>query len=115
MGPSVLEHNFDKRGLVRPFIHKGWFGHISDYPDPIAFAFLDGDFYDSIMDGLRALWPRLSPGAFLAVHDVYHPGLPGVLRALDDFRVGNDFTLEQTHADGIHYLRKGGQPVIHTP
>ena len=36
-------------------MHKGWFDQLSDreVPEQIAFAFLDGDFYSSIIDSLR--------------------------------------------------------------
>lgn len=81
MGAEVLINNFRTRGLQLPIIHKGWFGRVTDYPDLIAFAFLDGDFYDSIVDGLNAVWPRLSPGGVVAIHDYRHNGLPGVAKA----------------------------------
>lgn len=79
--------NFKASGLQVPFIHKGWFKDIdaSGIPDQIAFAFLDGDFYGSIIDSLRLVWPRLSAGGIIVVDDFKRETLPGVERALKDF------------------------------
>jgi O-methyltransferase len=54
-------------------------------PDSIAFAFLDGDFYDSILSSLRLVWPRMSKGGAVLVHDYKRETLPGVERAINDF------------------------------
>jgi O-methyltransferase len=45
---------FHKAHLKPPITHKAWFGDIAPerLPDTIAFAFLDGDFYESICDSL---------------------------------------------------------------
>lgn len=79
--------NFKKAHLPLPVIHKGWFRELtdSDIPERIAFAFLDGDFYDSITDSLKLVWPRLSPGAILIVDDYHNEALPGTQKALDSF------------------------------
>lgn len=84
---TVLLANFREAGLVAPEIHKGWFGDIPAdcYPERIAFAFLDGDFYDSIWDSLDIVYPRLSRGAVVVLHDYRSPMLPGVARASADF------------------------------
>ena len=57
---------FKQAGLPLPAVHKAWFCDLddNDVPPKIAFAFLDGDFYDSILDSLRLVWPR-SPRARL--------------------------------------------------
>jgi len=104
MGPEILLANFAKRGLTPPVIHKGWFGEITDYPGTIAFAFLDGDFYDSITDGLRMVWPRLASGAVVAVHDYGYDPLPGVERACNDFFGPLGITVQDDV--GIHYFTK---------
>jgi len=43
-------HEFKHASLKPPRVHKRWFSHLTpeDLPEPIAFAFLDGDFYQSI-------------------------------------------------------------------
>ena len=71
-------------GVKIPIIHKGWFNE-AEYPQKISFAFLDGDFYQSIMDSWQAVFPRLSPGAIVCVHDYGFPPLPGAQKATDEF------------------------------
>jgi O-methyltransferase len=46
---------FQRAGVRPPMVHKGWFKDLTnqDMPDLIAFAFLDGDFYESIYDSLN--------------------------------------------------------------
>lgn len=78
---------FRSSNLQPPRIHKGWFNKLAarDIPAPIAFAFLDGDFYESILTSLQLVWPRLSPGARILVDDYKRETLPGVERAIHDF------------------------------
>lgn len=84
---EFLIFNFKMLSLRLPKIHIGWFGEISDkeYPEKIAFAFFDGDFYSSIMDSFKKVYPKLSPLSRLAIHDYGHSELPWVERACDDF------------------------------
>jgi O-methyltransferase len=74
---------FQKAGLRTPVVHKGWFSELTeaDVPDRIAFAFLDGDFYESIRDSLRLVLPRLVPGATIIIDDYTREALPGVAKA----------------------------------
>lgn len=78
---------FKKAGLRVPRIRKGFFEELSDtdLPGAIAFAFLDGDLYQSIATSLKLVWPRLSEGAIVAVHDYNNPQLPGAARAVDEW------------------------------
>jgi O-methyltransferase len=78
---------FRSSNLALPIIHKGWFSDVpsSQVPEPIACAFLDGDFYESIMDSLRLVWPKMSSGGVILVDDYKRETLPGVERALHDF------------------------------
>ena len=52
-------------------IHEGFFGDIPDaeYPSPVAFAFFDGDLYSSIYQSFEKVWPKLSHGGVVVVHD----------------------------------------------
>ena len=79
--------NFKRAGLPVPAIHKVWFGDLTsaDMPQQIAFAFLDGDFYESIRDSLRAIEPHLSPGAVIVVDDYHTEALPGARVAVDEW------------------------------
>lgn len=82
---DVLLKNFSDADESPPVVHKGWFSEIDDYPAEIAMAFLDGDLYSSIMDGLVILYPRMASGGTICIHDYGYPPLPGVPRACDDF------------------------------
>jgi O-methyltransferase len=77
---------FQKAGLRPPVVHKAWFSNLTeaDMPNRIAFAFLDGDFYDSIGDSLHLVLPRLTPGATLIIDDYIREALPGVARAVEE-------------------------------
>jgi len=52
-------------------IHKGFFGSLADeeYPRPVAFAFFDGDLYSSIYQSFERVWPKVSDGGVVMVHD----------------------------------------------
>lgn len=98
-----LLHEFQKARLAPPIVHKGWFKDLTarDVPEHIAFAFLDGDFYDSIIDSLRLVWPRLSPGGILTLDDYQRDALPGVERAVRDFFQDKPHTVQVAHGIGI--------------
>lgn len=82
---QVLMHNFKKAGLPLPMVKKAWFSDLNagDMPEKICFAFLDGDYYDSILQSLRLVWPKLSPGATVIVDDYQNEALPGAARAVN--------------------------------
>lgn len=81
-----VKERFLRAGLPVPVIRKKWFADLTgeDVPERIAFAFLDGDFYESIRDSLKWVVPRMSEGGVLAVHDYTNPALPGVRKAVDE-------------------------------
>ena len=83
-----VKERFLRLGLPVPVIKKAWFKDLrpEDLPEKIAFAFLDGDFYESIRDSLKLVAPRMVPGGVLIVHDYSNPALPGVGRAVDEWR-----------------------------
>jgi O-methyltransferase len=82
-----LERHFTIAGLHQPVIHKGWFDELRphDIPPTIAFAVLDGDFYQSIKTSLQLVWPQLARHGVLVVDDYDNDKLPGVARAVDEF------------------------------
>ncbi len=86
-GKADLIRSFRQAGLPRPQIHKAWFGDLTpaDLPPAIAFAFLDGDYYQSILDSLRLIWPRLSPGSRVVIDDYASEALPGVAKAVNNW------------------------------
>lgn len=79
--------NFNQAGLKLPRIHTGWFNRLSatDMPPSICFAFLDGDFYDSIRDSLLVITPQLVDKAVIIVDDYQSESLPGAQRAVDEW------------------------------
>lgn len=81
-----LLHEFQKANLKPPIVHKGWFSDLTsaDIPEKIAFAFLDGDFYQSIKDSLRLVLPRLSRGGTIVVDDYAREALPGAAKAVHE-------------------------------
>lgn len=94
-----LFHEFYKAKLRPPVVHKAWFYELSpaDIPKHIAFAFLDGDFYSSILNSLQLITPALSPTAIVAIDDFGRESLPGVERAVRDFFNHNDFNVHVEH------------------
>lgn len=94
---------FHKAGLRPPTVHKGWFSDLTakDVPEQIAFAFLDGDFYDSILDSLRLVWPRLQPGGVVCIDDYQREALPGVAQAVRDFFQGSPPPIKVAHNIGV--------------
>jgi O-methyltransferase len=82
-----LLRQFQSAALQPPVVHKGWFNQltVSEIPERIAFAFLDGDFYDSIYSSLSLAWPRMQRGSTLLIDDYQRVALPGVTKALHEF------------------------------
>jgi O-methyltransferase len=95
---------FQKAGLKSPRVHKGWFGQLAekDVPDSIAFAFLDGDFYESIRDSLKLVLPRMQKGSTLVIDDYAREALPGAAKAVHELLPGHQ--LITAHNLGILHL-----------
>ena len=83
---QILISNFVENNLPPPIIHKDWFKNVPEdkLPEKISFAFLDGDFYDSIYDSLNKIFDRVSDGGYICFHDYQRPDLPGVRAAIED-------------------------------
>ena len=79
--------NFERYGLLDDQVRfvKGWFKDtLPGLADrEWALIRLDGDLYESTMDGLRNLYPRLQPGGFLIVDDY---GFDNCRAAVEDYR-----------------------------
>ena len=99
-----VQANFATYGLLDQQVRfvKGWFKDTLPALEAERFALirLDGDLYESTMDALQALYPRLSPGGFVviddyamrssrtAVHDyIDRTGEPVRLERIDDYSV----------------------------
>ena len=91
-----VKQRFLKSGLPVPVIKKGWFTDLTDVdlPMKIAFAFLDGDFYESIKDSLKLVGSKMADGGIIVVHDYTNVALPGVKKAVDEWRLGRKMNFE---------------------
>lgn len=90
---------FQKAHLQPPIVHKGWFSSLTekDVPEKIAFAFLDGDFYESIRDSLRLVLPRMQKGGVIVVDDYAREALPGAAKAVHEY-------FQPEHVKAVHNL-----------
>jgi O-methyltransferase len=83
--------NFGRYGLLDDQVQflPGWFKDtLPAAPiERLAVARLDGDMYESTMDAIEALYPKLSPGGFLIVDD--YGAVPACKRATEDYRNRN--------------------------
>jgi O-methyltransferase len=98
--------HFKKAGLTLPVIHKGWFQSFApaDVPPGIMFAFLDGDYYESIRDSFALITPKLLDEAIIIVDDYANEALPGAARATDEWRSATMSTLQvQASLALVHY------------
>ena len=80
--------NLRKSGARKmPKITKGWFSELSkeQIPRKISFAFLDGDYYESIKTSLALIAPKLTKNAVIIVDDYASEALPGAARAVDEW------------------------------
>lgn len=86
-----------RAGLKNVIVKKAWFNELqnNDLPEKIAFAFCDGDLYDSIKTSLKLVVPRLAEQGIIIVHDYNNPQLPGSARAVDEFlRAHSEYQLQ---------------------
>lgn len=84
-----VKERFLRAGLSVPVIKKAWFNELTnaDLPERIGFAFLDGDFYESIRDSLRLVEDKMENDGIIIVHDYTNPALPGVKKAVDEWLI----------------------------
>ena len=76
-----------RAALKNVVLKKAWFAELTaqDLPEKIAFAFIDGDFYESQKIALRLVAPRMISGGIIICHDYNNPDLPGASQAVDEF------------------------------
>lgn len=94
-GVEVGAHSVDLvRGLFQDTIDLG--------DQPVAFAHLDGDWYDSTIVCLERIAPLLVPGGRIVLDDYYH--WSGCRKAVDEYFTGRDgYRLERRTK--IHVVR----------
>lgn len=87
VGLEHVRRNFERYGLLDDQVQflPGWFRDtLPKAPiERIAVMRLDGDLYESTMDALVPLYPKLSPGGFVIVDDY---NLPMCEKAINDYR-----------------------------
>jgi O-methyltransferase len=90
-----VKERFLRANLPVPVIKKAWFNELTedDLPEKIAFAFLDGDFYESIRDSLKLIENKMTDGGIIIVHDYNNPALPGVAKAVDEWVEGKNLKI----------------------
>jgi len=100
---AEVEATFRAYGLLdgRVRFLEGWFKDtLPRAPiERLALIRLDGDMYESTMDSLTALYPRLSVGGYIILDDW---GLiPNCRRAIDDFRKATGISEPILDVDGV--------------
>jgi O-methyltransferase len=105
-----VQSNFDKYGLLDDQVRflKGWFRDtLPTAPvKRLALLRLDGDMYESTLDALTALYPKLSPGGYVIVDD--YKAIPACRQAVNDYRW--DHGIEEPIRDidwtGVYWQRR---------
>jgi O-methyltransferase len=103
---AEVRANFERYGLLDDQVRflPGWFKDtLPDAPiDFIAVLRLDGDLYESTIQALDALYPRLSPGGFCIIDD-YHV-IKACRQAVTDYRAEHGVSAEIVDIDGSGVL-----------
>jgi O-methyltransferase len=88
VGVEQVKHNFRRYELLDDQVQflVGWFKDtlISAPIQQLSVLRLDGDMYESTMDAIQALYPKLSPGGYCIVDD--YGNMPGCKQAITDYR-----------------------------
>lgn len=107
----AVEENFDRYGLLDDQVRflAGWFSEtLPTAPiDRLALLRLDGDMYESTMDALTALYPKLSAGGYAIVDDF--GCIPACKAAVTDYRAAHGITDEIETIDwtGVYWRKTG--------
>lgn len=105
---DTVKANFERYGFLDDRVRflKGWFKDtLPTAPiSRLAVIRLDGDMYESTIQALDALYPKLSPGGYLIVDDY---GLAGCKAAVDDYRATHEIKEEVRTIDwsGVYWRR----------
>lgn len=104
-----VKDNFRAYGLLDDHVRflKGWFKDtLPDVPiNRLAVIRLDGDMYQSTMQALDALYPKLSVGGYVIVDD--YGAIEQCRQAVHDYREAHGISDEMTMVDwtGVHWKR----------
>jgi hypothetical protein len=109
---ETVRHHFEVYGLLDGQVRflKGWFKDtLPAAPiDSLAVMRLDGDYYQSTMEALTYLYPRLSPGGYVIIDDYF--ALPPCRKAVEDYRAKQGISDEMLDIDGtsVFWRRESG-------
>jgi macrocin-O-methyltransferase TylF-like protien len=104
-----VQKNFEKYGLMDDGVKflKGWFKDTLPLApiEQLALLRLDGDMYESTMDGLTNLYPKLSVGGFIIIDD--WGAIPACKQAVIDYRQKFDIVEEIKPIDwtGVYWRK----------
>lgn len=101
--------NFERYGLLDDQVKflKGWFK--DTFPtapiEQIAVLRLDGDLYESTMDSLVPLYPKVASGGYVIVDD--YKIIPACRKAVDDYRAehGIDAPLQEVDWNAVYWRK----------
>jgi hypothetical protein len=105
-----VQRHFRRYGLLDDQVRflKGWFKDTLPVApiERLAILRLDGDLYESTMDALVNLYPKLTPGGYLIVDD-YGAGGLGCRQAVHDYREQHGITepLQQIDWVGVYWQK----------
>jgi hypothetical protein len=104
VGLDEVKGNFARYDLLDEQVRflKGWFcDTLAQAPiGQLAILRLDGDHFESTMDSLQSLYPKLSVGGYVLIDD--YNGMEGCNKAIEAFRQ------EHNIADSLTVLPRGG-------
>jgi O-methyltransferase len=104
-----VRSNFEKFGLLddQVVFLKGWFRDTLPQAPirSLAILRLDGDLYQSTMDSLTSLYPKVSKGGYVIIDDYY--SWPSCRQAVTDFLAGQSVRpeIKAIDADGAYWQR----------
>jgi len=112
VGAEQVRHNFERYGLLDDRVEflVGWFKDtLPTAPvEQLSLMRLDGDMYESTIQAIEPLYPKLSPGGFCIIDDFgSHASQAG--QAVHDYRAKHGITDEIIQIDEFGaYWRKSG-------
>ncbi len=104
-----VRDNFRRYGLLDDQVRflPGWFRDtLPTAPiEALSVLRLDGDMYESTIEALEALYPKVSPGGFCIVDD--YGAVPGCRAAVDDYRAAHGIGEQVVDVDwtGVYWRR----------
>jgi O-methyltransferase len=110
VGVEQVRHNFARYGLLDDQVEflVGWFKDtLPSAPiDELALLRLDADLYESTLDALTCLYPKLSPGGYCIVDD--YGLLEACRRAVHDYRKDHSITdaIRAVDWTGVYWRRE---------